>query len=143
MFSKIRLGDAAVTVKVRARSLLGQFIIYSLALLGALLLFAVIGALVFALLQANGVFGAGTVFTPARLAQSGWIGLSAVVAGYLAFFASLTLMGEVFIDCGYWMLVARGATITGLDSLASVKATGEDKSLVGEGLADALNVGSF
>ena len=52
-------------------------------------------------------------------------------------------MGEVFLGYGYWMLVARGATISNIDSLRTVRATGEDRALAGEGLADALNVGAY
>jgi hypothetical protein len=41
------------------------------------------------------------------------------------------------------MLVARGASIANLESLDSVRAAAEDRSLAGEGLADALNVGAY
>ena len=40
-------------------------------------------------------------------------------------------------------LVARGAIITNADSLMTVRATAEDHTLHGEGLADALNVGAY
>ena len=39
--------------------------------------------------------------------------------------------------------MARGAVIANADSLGTVRATGEDLALVGEGLADALNVGAY
>jgi hypothetical protein len=79
----------------------------------------------------------------AGVARAGWIGVALALGGYLVTLAALGLMAEVYLDCGYWMLVARGAAITGIESLSSVRAGDEDKALAGEGLADALNVGSF
>ena len=67
----------------------------------------------------------------------------ALIAGYLLIFAAFTLMSELFLGLGYWKLVANGARISGLETLSSVRARDEDKALVGEGLADALNVGGY
>jgi len=39
--------------------------------------------------------------------------------------------------------LAQGATIENPDSLLTVKATIEDRTLAGQGLADALNVGAY
>jgi hypothetical protein len=39
--------------------------------------------------------------------------------------------------------LARGATITSPDSLRTVRSTAEDRALIGQGLADALNVGAY
>lgn len=39
--------------------------------------------------------------------------------------------------------MARGGSITGLESLRTVRARDEDTALAGEGLADALNVGAY
>ena len=70
-------------------------------------------------------------------------GLTADSGGYLLGFGTFSLLAETIVDFGFWKAVARGTTITNLESLASVRATDEDPALVGEGLADALNVGSF
>jgi hypothetical protein len=79
----------------------------------------------------------------ARMAQASWINTALLIFSYLATIAVFALMGEVFLGYGYWMLIARGATISNADSLRTVRATGEDSSLAGEGLADALNVGAY
>jgi hypothetical protein len=79
----------------------------------------------------------------ARILQSGWGPITLLISTYLALLASFALLGEVFLGYGYWMLVARGAVIANADSLGTVRATGEDLALVGEGLADALNVGAY
>jgi uncharacterized membrane protein YjgN (DUF898 family) len=146
MFSEIRLGEARATVKVRARALFGQFLLYLLALIGAGLVVAlVIGAIGAAMFP--GAFpsgGSGSVAVDiARLAQASWINVAMLIVSYLASIAVFALMGEVFLGYGYWMLVARGSAITNADSLRTVRAAGEDRALAGEGLADALNVGAY
>jgi len=140
MFSAVRLGEAALSVEVKARSLLGQYLLYGVCLLGALIVLGIVGLVIAQAFDAN---LQGGDFSPATIARAGWIGVVLGAGGYLATLSAFTLLGEVFIDCGFWMLVARNAVITNLESLADVRATAEDKSLAGEGLADALNVGSF
>jgi hypothetical protein len=144
MFSAIRVGDAALTVKVRARSLLGQFLLYLLALCAAGLVFLVLIAIV-----AGGVVGASISngkFDPAellRMFQSGWVTVALLILVYLALLSAFTILGEVILGFGYWALVARNATIKNPASLETVEATAEDTALAGEGLADALNVGAY
>lgn len=140
MFSAVRLGDASLDIDVKARSLLGQYLLYGVCLIGALIVLGVIGYILTSALNAN--FRAGD-FSAASIARWGWIGVALGVGGYLATVSAFTLLGEVFIDCGYWMRVVRGATILNIESLDDVRATAEDTSIAGEGLADALNVGSF
>lgn len=140
MFSALRLGDAAVSVDVKARSLLGQYLLYGLCLIGTLIVLALLGYAIARAFDTN--FSAGE-FSAANIAKAGWTGLVLAAGGYLATLSAFTLLGEVFIDCGFWMLVSRNAVIANLESLDSVGATDEDRSLAGEGLADALNVGSF
>ena len=144
MFSRIRLGDAAIAVRVRARALLGQFLAYCLSLTGALVVLAIFAAMIAGLFLGDIFLKGGAQSAElAGLLQSGWGPVALLVLAYLSIIASFGLFGEVFLGCGYWMLVARGATIANADSLRSVRATGEDHALVGEGLADALNVGAY
>jgi hypothetical protein len=140
MFSAVRLGEAALGVRVKARALLGQYLLYAVCLLGALIVLGVLGFAVSAAFSTN---LRGAEFSAGSIARAGWIGVVLAAGGYLAGLSAFTLLGEVFIDCGYWMLLSRNAMITNLDSLDGVRAIAEDTSLAGEGLADALNVGSF
>src|SRR5688500_14644441 len=113
MFSEVWVGEARATVRVRARALFGQFIIYLLALIGAgLVLFYVSNSiLVPILLSAYTGGGSGSVAVDiARMAQASWINVALLIFSYLASIAVFALMGEVFLGYGYWMLVARGAT---------------------------------
>lgn len=139
MFSAVKLGGASLSIKVKARSLLGQYLLYGLCLIAALIVLGILGFVIARALNAN----LSGEFSAANIAKAGWVGLVLAAGGYLATLSAFTLLGEVFIDCGFWMLVSRHATIDNLESLDGVRATQEDKSLAGEGLADALNVGSF
>ncbi|HEV2517567.1 MAG TPA: DUF898 family protein [Devosia sp.] len=138
MFSEVQLGTARLRVEIKARALAAQFAAYSGMLTVAFIIIGLVGYLVTLLVQGQFDFT-----SLAGIARAGWIGVGLALGGYLASLAALSLMAEVYLDCGYWMLVARGATIVGIESLSTVRAGSEDKSLAGEGLADALNVGSF
>lgn len=138
MFSEVHLGAARLRVEIKARALALQFGAYLGMLLVAFIIIGLLGFLV--TLVVRGQFDFTSL---AGVARAGWIGVAMALGGYLVSLAALGLMAEVYLDCGYWMLVARGATITGLESLSTVGAGQEDRALAGEGLADALNVGSF
>lgn len=144
MFSAIRLGQAALTVKVQARSLVGVYLSFAVGLSVSYFVLAVGGIIVLGVLAA-GAFAEGS-FHPEVLMlslQDSFSVLVAIIFGYLLLLGAFSLMVELFLGLGLWKVVARGASITGLDSLGSVRARGEDKALAGEGLADALNVGSY
>jgi uncharacterized membrane protein YjgN (DUF898 family) len=149
MFSEVWIGDAKAAVKVRARSLFGQFVIYVLALIGvSILLSAIAGVLTAgmftsALSNAQLTSGETTGEQFASILRTSWSTIALLIGGYLVGLAAFALIGEVFLGFGYWMLVARGATISNADTLKTVRATAEDRALAGEGLADALNVGAY
>jgi uncharacterized membrane protein YjgN (DUF898 family) len=140
MFSAIRLGDAAVTVKVRARTLFGQFLIYSLCLLGVAIVFGLLMALFLSIFGRG--FGGGAADL-ARIAQASVMNAAILIVAYLTFLGSLGILSEVILGLGFWSAVSKNAVITNPESLRSVRSTGEDGALVGEGLADALNVGAY
>jgi hypothetical protein len=144
MLSSISVGAATVTVKVRARSMIGQLLLYFLALTGAGFGALVIGSMLFASIMttamADGTFDAADL---GGMMQTGWFTAAVVVLGYLAVLAVFAWLGEIILGFGYWALVARSAVISNADDLRTVQATAEDLSLHGEGLADALNVGAY
>lgn len=144
MFSSVQLGQARLTVRITIRGLMGQYLLFALALAGSLLALALGGLFVLGALAAdafaNGSFDIETFMTHMRGSLAT---LVAIVLGYLLILAAFSLMSELFLGLGYWKLVANGASITGLGSLDTVRARAEDRSLAGEGLADALNVGAY
>lgn len=140
MLSAIRLGDAALQVKVRMRTLLGQGLLYALCGFVALLVFGIFFlGFIFSI---SGGAGGGAQDL-ARIAQSSVLNVAILLVGYLIFLGALGLFGEIFLGLGFWMTVARGATLANGDSLDTVHATEEDRAIAGEGLADALNVGAY
>lgn len=142
MLSSVRVGDCALTLTLRARAMFGQFIVYGLACLGAAIAFAIIGAMLFYGLFADVMRGEGAQELT-TIVQGGIVNVLLLILSYLIVMGTLSLLGEVFLGCGYWMLLCRGALLANADSLRSVRARGEDSSLAGEGLADALNVGAY
>jgi uncharacterized membrane protein YjgN (DUF898 family) len=144
MFSAVRLGSAQLTAEVRARSLLANYLLFGIALAGAYLLLLIGGSIVLGTLAgdafANGGFDMQVFLSHL---QSSLATVIAVVLGYLLVFGAFIAMRDLFIGLGFWRLLAQGAIISGLDSLAGTRARAEDKALVGEGLADALNVGAY
>ena len=142
MFSSVCCGAARISVRLRGRALLGQFLLYSLALSIA---YTGIGIVVIAALAMTAAAGGVVEFWQylLTLPQGGLLTVAGLALGYLGSVAVFSLMSEVFLGYGYWMLVARGAQIEDADSLRSVRAGAEDPSLIGEGLADALNVGAY
>ena len=144
MWSAVRLGQAALSIKIRFRDLVGQYALFALALGGAYLVLA-IGAFIVLGISASGAFADGS-FDAAiffQYVRGSLIVLVLVVLGYLLILGAFTMMSELFLGLGFWKLVAKGAAITGVASLRSVKARGEDTAIGGEGLADALNVGAY
>jgi uncharacterized membrane protein YjgN (DUF898 family) len=142
MMSSIRIGDCQVTMRLRARSLFGQFVVYGLACTGAVILFAMVAGIVVQALFAEGP-NSTTWQQVSGLMQGGTLPALLLILSYLVVIGTFSLLGEVFLGCGYWMLLCQGATISNADSLRNVRARGEDRSLAGEGLADALNVGAY
>lgn len=143
-WSQVHLGTSNLAVRVRARSLIGQYLVFGLALLGIYVLLA-IGGIVVLFVLASDAFAGGEfdmALFMSHLQGSAGV-LIAVVVGYLLILAAFSFMYEVIIGLGFWKLVARHATLTDIASLRSVRARGEDMTLAGEGLADALNVGSY
>jgi hypothetical protein len=119
--------------------------LYSAALSGAMTtfmtLFGIIIAGMLAPLLAKG--GAPQTADLARIVQGSLLNFIVLLLGYLALLATFAILAEVVLGFGYWKLVARNATISGIDSLKSVRAGPEDQSLVGEGIASALNLGAY
>lgn len=144
LWSAVKLGQATLSIKIRFRSLVAQYALFALALGGVYLALAIGGFIVLGL-SASGAFADGG-FDPAvffQYVRGSLIVLLLVVLGYLLILGAFTMMSELFIGLGFWKLVAQGATITGVTSLRSVRARGEDTAIGGEGLADALNVGAY
>lgn len=144
MLSSVRLGDAALTMRVKFRHLLLQYVLNALSVTGTVLAFGiVILVMVVVVVAANKGVDIADPQAVARLFGNGTISGIALIGIYLTLLATIALLSEIILACGWWILLARGARVSNVESLASVRSTPEDRALVGEGLADALNVGAY
>ena len=143
-WSSVDIGATHLAVAVRARSLIGQYALFGLALLGIYFVLS-IGGIVVLFTIASDAFS-GPEFDMALFMshlQDSVAMVIAVVVGYLLLLAAFSFMHQLFVGLAFWKTVASNATVTNVGSLRSVRARAEDKALAGEGLADALNVGAY
>ena len=144
MLSTVSLGEAKLTVTVRTAALFGQFIAYVVSLAALLLLLgltaAIVIASIYAVASSQGATGSDAIAT---LFQSSTTNVVLLILAYLVVLGAVTLLAELILAYGWWRLLARSASISNPDSLKTVRATIEDRSLIGQGLADALNVGAY
>lgn len=143
-WSSVRLGAASLSVTIRGRSLIGQYLLFGITLFIALIALA-IGGVVVLLVVANDAFAGGqfdmTLFVAHLQGSVGTV--IAVIIGYLLVLGAFSFVQELFIGVAFWRLVATNATISNVATLRGARARDEDKTLAGEGLADALNVGAY
>jgi hypothetical protein len=144
MLSTVSCGDAKLSVKITTGALFGQFIAYVFAVLGVLLLLLLTVALVlggvYTVASAGGKADAASIIS---MFQSGTLNVALLIVAYLVVLGAFGMLAEVILGFGWWRLLARGATISNPDSLRTVRSTDEDRALIGQGLADALNVGAY
>ncbi len=144
MLSTVTAGDAALSVKLAWTALLGQYAAYVVAVVAMLAVLALTALLVFAGVYATASAAGRSAETAlVALLQSGVVNGVLLIALYLVVLSALGLSAELILAFGWWRLLARGATIANPDGLRSVHAIAEDRSVIGQGLADALNVGAY
>ena len=66
-----------------------------------------------------------------------------VLLFYLVFLLGVGVLKRYFLDRGLWAAVAASTTVVNLAAADRVKAAGEAAGSLGEGLADALDVGAI
>ena len=145
MLSTVSVGDAKLSVKIGTGALFGLFVIYVFAVLAVLVVLGLT-----ALIALGGVYAAASAGgqtpdtdTIVSMFSSGTTNVVLLIIAYLVILGAFGMLAELILSFGWWKMLARGATITNPDSLRTVQATAEDKALVGQGLADALNVGAY
>lgn len=131
----LRFGPVALASELRAGQLYGCYV--KLVAMG-LLASAVAGILVVAAFfsLSPGQFRGGS---PAEIA--GALGVMGIV--YLAYFLTLGALRRYFLTRGFWVEIASTAMLVNGEALDAARAAGRAESSVGEGLADALDVGAF
>lgn len=144
MLSTVTLGEASLSVKIAPLALFGLFAGYAIGLVVLIVVFALTLLVVLAgvYLVANQT-GRSAEQALLDLIQSGTLTAVVVVGFYLLVLGALGFIWELIPGLGWWRLLAQGSSIENPDSLSTVRAAEEDRTLVGQGLADALNVGAY
>ena len=145
MLSTVSVGEARLSVRLGTGALFGQFVVYVLAVVALLILLALTAAIALGGVYAAAAAGGQTPDAEALLSlfSSGAANVVLLIGVYLVVLGAFGLLAELILSFGWWKLLARGASISNPESLRTVQATPEDRALIGQGLADALNVGAY
>jgi uncharacterized membrane protein YjgN (DUF898 family) len=134
--SGLRFGDIKVRSRLRMRQVYGAYARF----VGYAMLFSVaigiIGALV--LVPMGVVVSIGKVDTAGQIAAT-----LVLLVGYVITALGFSTLYRATVLLSLWQFGMESLQLSGLSALERVKATGRPSSALGEGLADALNVGSY
>ena len=135
--SGLRFGDVTVTSRLRIRQIYWVYLRFILMTF----LFVMIGGIVGGI----GIVVIGGLLRPAHATQSqrACRGAGVSIVLYVVFMISTSVIYQVVVAAGMWRLGAKSAELSGTQTLDDVRATGMPSSALGEGLADALGVGSI
>jgi uncharacterized membrane protein YjgN (DUF898 family) len=134
--SGLRFGEVAVTSRLRYRQVYRIYWRLTLYLVALALATAIAGAMI-----AFAVVGTVGAAQNAGLTQVA-AGVISIVLYVVVMMGSSTIY-QVIVAAGLWRLGAETAALTGEAALDGVRASGTASSALGEGLADALGVGSI
>jgi uncharacterized membrane protein YjgN (DUF898 family) len=134
--SGLRFGEIAVTSRLRIRQVYRVYLRLLLYLFLLGLLAGIMGGMMIAT-----VIGIVSLMHNASATQvvGGVIGLLL----YVVVMIGSSTVYQVIVTAGLWRLGAQTAALSGEAALDGVRATGTASSALGEGLADALGVGSI
>jgi uncharacterized membrane protein YjgN (DUF898 family) len=133
--SGLRFGSIAVTSRLRIVTVYRVYLGFLLYLLLFMMLVGAVGA---GCLAAIGALHLIQDSSAAELAGSAVSLLLYVVVALGA-----STLYQIVVTAGLWRHGAQSAAVAGVDALDHVRATGAPSSALGEGLADALGVGSI
>ena len=134
--SGLRFGEVAVTSRLRIRQVYRVYLRLLLYLFLLGLLASVMGGMTVAVVL--GIVGLAHNATLTQVA----IGAISLLL-YVVFMIGSSTIYQVIVAAGLWRLGAQTAALSGEAALDGVRATGTASSALGEGLADALGVGSI
>ena len=134
--SGLRFGAVTVRSHLSTAKVYRVYLRFLLYVLPYLLVVAAIGgALVFV---SNKLLGSSHDSMPAELLVS-----AASLGIYVTMVLGASTIYQVVVTFAIWQLVAQSARLVGAEALDNVRAAGAPDSALGEGLVDALGVGSI
>jgi uncharacterized membrane protein YjgN (DUF898 family) len=134
--SGLRFGDIAFASGLRTGSVYWIFLKYILATILLAIVAAVIAAMGAGLLWA--MVGSVKEMLFAQI-----LGAIIGIAFYVVFILALSTIYQAIVKLSLWQIAVESLDISNFHMVELVKADGTQSSPFGEGLADALNVGSF
>src|SRR5262249_20829305 len=134
--SGLRFGDIKARSVLRTRHVYGayaRFVGYAVLFSTAM---GLVGAFVLLVM--------GATLSIEKLDTAGQIVTTlALLAGYVVTALGFSTIYRATVQLSLWRLSTESLQLSGLSALDTVKANGRPSSALGEGLADALNVGSY
>jgi uncharacterized membrane protein YjgN (DUF898 family) len=134
--SGLRFGDVEVNSVLRMRAVYGAYARF----LGYAILFSIVmgfaGTFLFVVMGVTASIGKAD--TAGEIAAT-----LALLAGYVITALGFSTIYRATVLLSLWQLGMESLQVSGLAALEKVKASGRPSSALGEGLADALNVGSY
>jgi uncharacterized membrane protein YjgN (DUF898 family) len=131
----LRFGEIEVRTRLRTRQVYGAYMRF----LWYAILFCVLATIVGSLgLLIFGLLGGDPSGTGGEIAATGML-----LAGYVFVALGFSTVYRATVMLSLWQLGMESLQLSGLSALEQVKATGRPSSALGEGLADALNVGGY
>ncbi len=134
--SGLRFGKIEVQSHLRMRNVYGAYARFC----GYAVLFSIVMGIVgtIALALVGAAANIGKVDAASQIAAT-----LLLVAGYVVTALGYSTIYRATVLLSLWQLGMESLQLSGLSTLENVKATGRASSALGEGLADALNVGSY
>lgn len=133
--SGLRFGDVAVVSRLRTSQVYGVY--------ARFLGFASLFTLLVVLVGGIGAYAFGQVVGEVKTQGGEILATVAIVVSYMVVMIGYSIIYQVTVRLGIWRSVAESLDLSGLAALEHVTAAGQASSPVGEGLADALNVGGI
>jgi uncharacterized membrane protein YjgN (DUF898 family) len=140
--SGLRFGDMAASSTLRTGEVYGTYLRY----IGWSMVFSTIASFVLILL---GAAGAASLWATGVLDKEWFSSVGEIATAilgviiYVAFALGYAAIYQVKVRLGLWRAVANSAGLSNPATLGTISSVGAPASPVGEGLADALNVGGF
>jgi uncharacterized membrane protein YjgN (DUF898 family) len=133
--SGLRFGDVAVTSRLRTGEVYGTY----LRFIGWSIVFSTIGGIIITMcLLVIGLLVGETATTEMEI-----VAAVVGVAGYVLIALGYSAIYQVKVRLGLWRSVVNSSELSNPATLERISSVGAPASPVGEGLADALDVGGF
>ncbi|MEI9806086.1 MAG: DUF898 family protein [Pseudolabrys sp.] len=134
--SGLRFGDIEVHSLLRTRHVYGAYMRF--------LWYAILFCIVATIFGATGLIAIGALAGNEKSGAAGEIAATVVLlVGYVFVALGFSMIYRATVLLSLWQLGMESLQLSGLSALERVKAEGRPSSALGEGLADALHVGSY